>query len=360
MRLLLSFLIAIATVTIGTPCAVEAQSSPGATTASATWQHIPMPPTAAPDGVRQIYFTPTGEMYVSFDKAGIWRSRDLGRTWQDIHYNIPSPINGGQFCLTREGDMLYATGSGAVRGIYRLPPGKDLWEAATVEWKGLSGSDIIGRMVVNKAGDVIAASGGCQVLRSTDGGRTFVHTGNRLAGAALFDLKVSPVDQNELAIGNEIGPAWRSTDGGLTWTDIGKPGGNCRLAYNRLGQLFGSATHDAAGKGWLLARWTDGRTWVQSDEGLPPYEDTRCSALAENGWMIVGNTSVYISKDDGNTWMLAAPGFPAAGGRQMHVRCLALGTDGCLYAGVMSPDPNDLGIWRVAMIAANAPSATQR
>ena len=336
---------------------LNAQITAKAAPAFGAWEQVPMPPKTSPDAARDLYFGPSGDLYVSFDKEGIWRTGDFGKVWQNIQYDMPGPIAGGQFCFNKEGELLYSAGAGAARGIYRLPVGQTKWEASKIDWTGMTGADGIGRMTLNKTGDVIAISAGCQVLRSTDGGRTFKHIGNQLKGAALFDLKVSPLDANELAIGNETGPAWRSTDGGLTWTDIGKAGGNARLAYNRLGQLFSSSTHDAASKGWLFARWVEGTTWVQSDKGLPAYEDTRCSVLTPSGLMFVGNTSAYVSRDDGKTWQLAGARFPSAGGRRVHVRCLALGGDGLLYAASSSPDKADLGLWRLQVGKSGAPPA---
>lgn len=313
---------------------------------SGKWEQVPMPPKTQPDPARVIYFGPSGEMYVSFEKEGMWRTDDFGKTWQNMQYDLPAPVGGGQYCLNKQGELLYSTPTSANRGIYRLTAANK-WEPAKMDWKGLSGADAIARITLNKAGDVIAISAGCQVLRSTDGGKSFTHTGNALKGAALFDLRVSPLDPNEFALGNEIGPTWRSTDGGLTWTDIGKAGGNARLAYNRLGQLFSSSTHDAAAKGWLLARWTGEQNWVSSGKGLPAYEDTRCSVLASSGVMFVGNTGVSYSKDDGATWASVGTGFPAGGGRRVHVRYLAIGPDGYLYAAISSTDKTEPGIWRL-------------
>jgi hypothetical protein len=326
---------------------------PDATTfAQASWKQLSVPGVSA-DNVRDLVVAPSGDLYVAFDKQGLWRSGDHGETWQSIQYNIPALPAGGFFGCSKQGELLFAPADHDLQGIYRLPAKGAKWIAAAYDKTPLGGSGCPGRLFVNKAGDVIcvaSANGGNRVLRSTDGGQSFSYTPVVLGGAALFDVKQSPVNADEMAISTETGPEWRSADGGLTWDDIGKSGGDVRLAYNRLGQLFGSATHDSAAKGWLLARWTGGTNWVRSDKGLPPYEDTRSSALSlSSGWMFLGNVGVCVSKDDGGTWQSAGTGFPVpAGAERLHVASLAVDDKGgCLYAGVRAGSSK--GVWRLLL-----------
>jgi photosystem II stability/assembly factor-like uncharacterized protein len=342
--------------------AAGSDTSAAAAPAREAWQQLPMPAEIPADNVRDLLIDPAGNLYVSFDKQGLWRSSDHGQTWKSIQYNIPALTAGGFFGITKEGQILFAPNDHAHQAIYRLPAGGAEWVAAEYDPAPLGSSGYPGRFVLTKSGDVIcvaSANGGNRVLHSADGGRTFTYTKSVLGGAALFDVKVSPFNADEIAVGTETGPAWHSTDGGLTWTDIGKPGGNLRLAYNRLGQLFGSATHDSAGKGWLLARWTGGTDWARSDTGLPPYEDTRSSALSiASGRMFLGSTGVYVSTDDGATWQSTGEAFsPNPGADKPRIASLAVDDSyGYLFAGVRTGSSGlpCTGVWRSRLVEAPA------
>ncbi len=324
--------------------------------AQESWQQLPMPAGVAADNVRDLMVAPSGDLYLSFDRQGVWRFATRTSVWQNVQDNLPALAAGGFLGLNRQGEVLFAVNDHARQGIYRLPEKGTAWVPAAYDPVPLGSSGCPGRLVLNKAGDVICvagANGANRVMRSTDGGRTFAYTEAVLGGAAIFDVKANPSNPDEIAIGTETGPTWRSDDGGLSWTDIGKPGGNARLAYNRLGQLFASATHDAAAKGWLLARWTGGSDWVQSDSGLPAYQDTRSSAESASGWMFLGSATVCVSKDDGATWQQLGAGFaPGADARRVKVSSLAVDdSNGWLYAGVRTGSPalSSAGPWRLSL-----------
>src|SRR5262245_58588031 len=54
-------------------------------TASAqVWQQMPMPMGMSADQPRDLLFSSSNEMYVSYDNDGLWRSPDYGTTWQSI------------------------------------------------------------------------------------------------------------------------------------------------------------------------------------------------------------------------------------------------------------------------------------
>lgn len=313
------------------------------------WQAIPMPPGFTSDSVRDIKYS-AGVLYASFQSMGLWKTSDGGAHWTNIQYNEPANSNGGYFGFNKQGDLLFVPNEAATRGVYRLPVGATSWSTAAINWSGWNGSHYPARVVMNTAGDIIAVSSAQDIIRSTDGGQTFGSITSSLTGVALFDVKTNPLNANELAIGNETGPEHISYDGGLTWSDIGQSGGNVRLGYNRFGQLFGSATHDAAGKGWVYARYTGGTTWVQSDVGLPLYGDTRSSALAANGAFYAGgSSSVYVSADNGADWTLAGANLPVG-----QIPCLAIGSDGYSYAG--APGGASGAIWRLPLVATPEPA----
>lgn len=318
------------------------------------WEYVAQPPGTTTAGARDIQFSANGDLYASFGPDGIWCRSAKDKTWKNLTHNLPEMSGGAYLCFNSKGDLMACINSAKNRGIYRLPAGGSSWEEAKINAK-LKTSEFPQRMTLNKAGGIICGTFSIQVLRSTDDGATFDSVSPIMGGNWLYDLQTNPVTK-DLYIGTETGPEHCSTDGGVTWTDIGKPGGNARFAFNRKGEVFCSSTHDAERKNWTLARYTAEKTWVQSDKGLPPGQDTRSSALSGSGQMFIGNTNVYQSDDDGATWRLAGSDFPTPKTGTPQVSCLRVGGDGYLYASVSKAATD--GIWRLKIGAAAAQTTT--
>ncbi len=146
--------------------------------------------------------------------------------------------------------------------------------------------------VGNDESDTEVGEGRGRVLRSDDGGTTWVPLPQRwvVAGNAAFrqrseKLVVDPTDADRVLLGTRQEGLWRSTDAGATWQQVDSvPSGPAGDDGERVGVSFvewGSGAHAATvwagveGSGVFVS--TDGgETWSASDvevaEGTAPFE----------------------------------------------------------------------------------------
>jgi photosystem II stability/assembly factor-like uncharacterized protein len=114
----------------------------------------------------------------------------------------------------------------------------------------------------DRAGSSVFAYGNRVLIRSADGGKTWVKVRTPKAGIRRADF----VDARNGFILDDRGPVYRTRNGGRTWTEL--PGVGMREAY---GMAFSSATRgylvipvfgDVAQRSGFLLRTTDGgSTW---------------------------------------------------------------------------------------------------
>lgn len=150
---------------------------------------------------------------------------------------------------------------------------------------------------------------GSQVLRSDDGGGTWVNlTAYRresIIGGGMRDLAVSPRNPEEVVVANENG-LWRSADGGLSWSGMNESLPNLPVVrFVGLPQTTQGVRIETAGYG--VAEWVPGekRAWRQ----VGPFSDDaelRRWLSASLQATITAATSVgeflYAGSDDGRLW----------------------------------------------------------
>jgi photosystem II stability/assembly factor-like uncharacterized protein len=195
--------------------------------------------------------------YVGVNNGGVWKSTDVGRTWQPIFDSQPTGSIGALALAPSNPNIIYV-GSG----------------------EGLQRPDL---------------SVGDGIYKSTDAGRTWTHLGLR-EGHQIAALIVDPRDPNRVfaaVLGHPYGPnpergVFRSTDGGSTWQKVlykDENTGAIDLAFDPANARTVYAVLWAARQGpWENGAWngpqsglfksTDGGdTWQQLTGGLPTYAD---------------------------------------------------------------------------------------
>jgi len=262
--------------------------------------------------------------------AHLYRTRDAGRTWEALASRPAFPEDSGR----------------TVQAIWHLAAG---------------GSD--------EQGTVYAGVEPAALFVSRDEGESW----NRIesierhptasawqpakGGLALHSIQVDHSEPGRLFAALSAGGAYRSTDGGLSWTPINRgvradflpdprpEAGQCvhslRLhpgATDRLYQQNHCGTYrtDDAGDSWVEI--TDG---LPSDfgyvVGLDPSDPDRCWVIPEEGSdlraVCEGRLRVYESRDAGQSWTPRTDGLPQ---EQAWVSVLreALATDGLSPCGV--------------------------
>jgi photosystem II stability/assembly factor-like uncharacterized protein len=334
-----------------------------------------------------------GTVWVAAASGGVWRSRDGGKTFQ---HAWPDSLTQAVGALTRGPDGALWAGTGetgpgggsttfAGTGLYKSTDGGKTWRQS-----GLADSHRIAEIVVDPqnakrmfvavSGDLFKPGGTRGVYRSEDGGRSWSRA---LAGATpttgASDIAIDPKNPKNLYatlwdhqrrpdLRQYAGPgsrAYKSTDGGDTWRELGgglpaagpdtgrlaialapsDPNRLYLMRIHRLGNFDGLWTSADAGTSWtrlpdnpLLSSsqssygWWFGRLWVAPTDpgdlwaagvpllrsrdggrtwgyGAADVHADQHALLWENGkpgHMLLGNDGgFYRTDDDGNTWTKA-------------------------------------------------------
>ncbi|MFH9825393.1 RICIN domain-containing protein [Streptomyces bobili] len=228
----------------------------------------------------------------------------------------------------REKGLLYARTD--MGGAYRWDAAAEQWIPLT-DWVGEKDWNLLG--IDSMATDPVAPerlyvaagtytngwAGNASILRSTDRGRTFERTdlpfklgANEDGRGAGERLVVNPSDNGTLLLGTRKNGLWRSTDHGVTWS-----------------QVSSFPVKDGASSGAGISFVTYG----------PAGSRTVYVGVADK------STSLYRSTDDGSTWQ-AVSGQPAGQLPQHGV----LSGDGSLYltyTDVVGPNGVTAGsVWK--------------
>ncbi|MGE5568797.1 MAG: hypothetical protein ACM3S5_07155 [Rhodospirillales bacterium] len=166
---------------------------------------------------------------------------------------------------------------------------------------------------------------GRQVLRSDNGGVSWAdltaYRQRSIIGGGMRDLAVSPVDGDEVVVANDRG-AWRSLDGGVTWTGLNDVLPN--LPARRLAALpEGGRGIRLIADGIGVIEWAPGEkhAWrpildstareqamarVAASEALGA-QITALTAVGETLYAGASDGRIWVSLDKGRTWGLPSP-----------------------------------------------------
>ena len=189
------------------------------TDGGATWAQLSSTATSSFYYVNRLAICPTNHLILlAATGTGIWRSADGGISWSQRNSNSGmldvafDPSNGGNgIAAGNAGQLFYSTDGG-------------------VTWNAATGISIFARIEVAYAASnpsIVYASANNnsgEVYVSSDGGQTYTlqSTGyGYLSGQGWYDncIWVDPTNPNIVVVGGT--DLWRSTNGGVTFTDIG-------------------------------------------------------------------------------------------------------------------------------------------
>ena len=193
-----------------------------------------------PDDPDVAYLAATGHPFGPNSERGVFRTRDGGRSWENVLFVSDSTGAIELLMNEHDPDELFAAMwrgerkpwtmiSGAREGgIYRSRNGGDSWE----KLGGGLPAGLIGKLGIAQAGSdpsrlyaIIEADPGPGIYRSDDGGDSWalVNDQGRLLGRPWYfhNIFADPVDPDVVYVAG--GGFHRSTDGGATFTTIPMP-----------------------------------------------------------------------------------------------------------------------------------------
>lgn len=266
----------------------------------------------------------------------VFKSADVGQTWQDISEGLPeNPAEGDGF----ERDGFFANDSGLYlrtgNGIYHnspnstapfwkeevfpdkqgsIAPGKTGMFAYNYDGQVLQNINGTGvwspvytnfqgkevRTVFETVGGTVFIGSDYGLFRSTDRGKTWKQV--RRGGWVM-----KMVESNGILLATSQGGILRSTDDGENW-DWAISEGGVGIAVECIKGGFAAITYNSE----LMTRrvrtsYDDGKTWQPIDGGLPAH--LSIASIVEVGeYFFCGHpTGVFRSSDKGETWDLILP-----------------------------------------------------
>ncbi|HUL47513.1 MAG TPA: hypothetical protein VLV25_10485 [Steroidobacteraceae bacterium] len=316
--------------------------------------------------------------YFGAVNGGVWETRDAGRTWAPIFDSAPVGSIGALAVAPSDSHVIYV-GSGEAdmrsdiaqgAGLYRSRDAGRSWQAI-----GLEDSQQIGRILVDPANpDVVlvaalghpyGANGMRGVFRSTDGGASWQRTLFKNADTGAIDLAFEPGDARVVyaSLWQTRRPPWnvyppssgpggglyKSQDGGRSWVELaghGLPAEPGRIgigvAPSRPQRVYalidasagGLYRSDDAGANWTRVS-ADARIWKRGW-----YFGGVTVDPTDPDVVYVCNTSVHRSTDGGRTFF---PVKGAPGGDDYHT----------LWIDPRDPQRRILGVDQGAVVTLN-------
>ncbi|HMB69945.1 MAG TPA: T9SS type A sorting domain-containing protein [bacterium] len=273
-------------------------------------------------------FDPTDSsvIYVGGADGGVWKSTDSGVSWTPLSDELPALSVSGlavsktnnQVIVACTGETGGAIGVGYVGGvgILRSTDGGSTW--VTTDYSISAGSNDGFHFCLSTAAGTFIAGGSDGLYRSSDDGATWVQ---RRGGGHWYDGQISPIDPATIwVVRGDATPGASvkvSTDDGVTWS---KPGAgqppSLNFGKSKLG-VSGSTiycaigtTGSSAGYYGMIRSTDNGATWVDLSgvsSGVPgttsqsqSWYNLSCAADPNNSSRVLfGLQQMYRSNDAG-------------------------------------------------------------
>jgi photosystem II stability/assembly factor-like uncharacterized protein len=224
---------------------------------------------------------------------GFYRSEDGGQTWKRCSEGLGN-VEVDALAWDDQGRLL----AGTRMGIYRRAPDADEWEPVPQGFQDRH----VQVLESGPGSQVFYAGTDAGLLRSEDGGQTWVEVASGLTGRGMPDLAVDPQSPEHLYIRLKFERVYESWDGGQNWEARWEGLGAAREVISI---DLGSSGLLVAGANDGLFRWDSGEGhWQRVAPGLEgqtvftvvidPQDETLVYAGATDG--------LWRSQDGGDSW----------------------------------------------------------
>jgi photosystem II stability/assembly factor-like uncharacterized protein len=200
------------TLFLAMPANSRAQSTSlagGSFRTAGAWKSVgPAPPTVEASIAVD---TATRTVYIASVGGGILKSKDGGQTFAAANQGLDSPVVASLAMAQNNPNLIYA-GTGA--GIYKTVNGGATWSA--------TGSDLLPlSLIIDPTNpNILYAGFNGDLQKTTDGGDTWVSSANGIDNPLVFSLAIDPNNTNVLYAGTAGTGAFKSVDGGATWSPL--------------------------------------------------------------------------------------------------------------------------------------------
>jgi photosystem II stability/assembly factor-like uncharacterized protein len=243
--------------------------------------------------------------WIAIGAGGIWRTANGGSRWQSITADLP-PASNLRSLAAVDGDLLALNGGamsipGAVQPLWRS---RDLGQTWQPTMSGLAGVNLYRLQSDPSAPRTVYGLASSGVARSTDAGRTWLH----------FTTAVSP---SQMAFGDKaifiasVAGLWRSTDRGETWeaTPLTRP--IQAVTSSRAGDVLAVSVNEGGKELWRTN--DDGKTWTPIAP-IPAGDATHLLVHPQNPNLLALALrwgGLWRSSDGGQSWERSDAGIPA-------------------------------------------------
>jgi photosystem II stability/assembly factor-like uncharacterized protein len=251
-------------------------------------------------------------LIVSIAQQGLWSSENGANTWSKLG------TGPGSATITNRGslivydpdhpDTFWESGIYNGNGVYRTDDGgrtfQQLGTVAAADAVSVDLSDPQRRTLFTGTHERMMA------FRSTDGGQTWTDVAPTLPADVGFTIGPHVIDAKTFLLGTNSGPGagiFRTTDAGASWTSVFK------------GEMAGVPVVTKS-DGTLLWVLRSGGIIKSTDQGLTWQPVARAGTINPDSWQVVelpdgrlagvGRQVVIISADHGATWKSVGPTVP--------------------------------------------------
>jgi photosystem II stability/assembly factor-like uncharacterized protein len=249
---------------------------------------------------------------------GVYKTTDNGISWLEISGSFPNQVSNAILIDPGDPDKMYVATEGD--GVYYTVDGGTTWIYSTTG----AGDNGAARCLVFKPGNtgvIYAGFLSLAICKSTDGGQAWDYANTGIATLLTNDIEVDVNDPSRMLVGFEAensGGCYMSNDGGGSWSLVtGLPGTRySQVTFGSDGTMYAWSNGPSSIAQEGLYKSTDGGvTWNNMGPNVGNLFETQIFGLAASGTdpgliFICGNnfgvngwaSVIYRSTDGGANW----------------------------------------------------------
>ena len=267
-------------------------------------------------------------LYIGTD-AGLFKSPDLGETWQLIFPSISGFLTSVVIDHKNPATIyisFYLGGAGAFsnNGIFKSEDYGETWKQIN---DGLVSLNVTGLVMSNHDPNKLYATTTDGIYKTTDGGESgWIKISKNLPQITFTCIRIDENDPNVIYAGSFNG-VFKSDDDGIHWKNI--TGDNFKSRFIFPNSICKSGNKLLVGTqiGFYMTD-NDGKSWQEKNNGLENLCIHSLCAKNESVFYLGTAEGFYKSSDGGSTWQRSCDGINGAG-----ISSLAIDNLGALYIG---------------------------